>query len=77
MWEDPIVAEVRRVRLAIEQECEGDFEKIYLQALAVQEKLADRVAATPASKVKEEEKVNLNSTSDCLVLAEVPDIESD
>lgn len=63
MWEDPIVAEVRRVRLAIEQECEGDFEKIYLQALAVQEELADKVVTKPASTVKGEEKGDLNSTS--------------
>ena len=62
MWEDPIVAEVRRVRLAIEQECEGNFEKIYCQALAVQEALADKVVTRPASTVKGEEKGDLKST---------------
>ena len=62
MWEDPIVAEVRQVRLAIEQECEGDFEKIYRQALAVQEELADKVVTRPASPVKGEEKGDLKST---------------
>ncbi len=63
MWEDPIVAEVRRVRLAIEQECDGDFEKIYRQALAVQEALADKVVTRPASTVRGKEKGDLNGAS--------------
>ncbi|HEV7395425.1 MAG TPA: hypothetical protein VGN86_02845 [Pyrinomonadaceae bacterium] len=28
MWEDPIVAEVRRARLEMEEECDKDFARI-------------------------------------------------
>lgn len=47
MWEDPIVAEVRRVRRALEEECEGDFEKIYARAVELQNELADRLVSNP------------------------------
>ncbi len=40
MWEDPIVKEVRKARLEIEQECGGDFRKIYERALEIQKKAA-------------------------------------
>ena len=40
MWEDPIVKEVREARLEIEQECNGDFRKIYERALEIQKKAA-------------------------------------
>lgn len=40
MWEDPIVKEVRQARLEIEQECGGDFRKIYERALEIQKKAA-------------------------------------
>ena len=40
MWEDPIVKEVRQARLEIEQECAGDFRKIYERALEIQKKVA-------------------------------------
>ncbi len=40
MWEDPIVKEVRQARLEIEQECGGDFRKIYERALEIQKKVA-------------------------------------
>lgn len=46
MWEDPIVNEVRRVRMEIEAECDGDFDKIYARAVEVQEQFADRLVAT-------------------------------
>ena len=42
MWEDPIVQEVRKVRLEIEQECGGDFRKIYERALEIQKKVAEK-----------------------------------
>ncbi len=42
MWEDPIVKEVRQARLEIEQECGGDFRKIYERALAIQKKIAKK-----------------------------------
>ncbi len=37
MWEDPIVKEVRRIRMEIEQECDNDLRKIYEYALKIQE----------------------------------------
>lgn len=36
MWEDPIVADVRRARLEIEKECGEDFALIYARALEMQ-----------------------------------------
>lgn len=42
MWEDPIVKEVRQARLEIEQECDGDFRKIYERALEIQKKVAEK-----------------------------------
>ncbi len=45
MWEDPIVAEVRRARLEIEQECEGDFALIYARAVDVQKKATAKVVS--------------------------------
>ena len=45
MWEDPIVEEVRKARLEIEQECGGDFRKIYERALEIQKKIAEERAS--------------------------------
>lgn len=42
MWEDSIVKEVRQARLEIEQECGGDFRKIYERALEIQKKVAEK-----------------------------------
>jgi len=36
MFDDPIVKEVRNARLEIENECGGDFRKIYERALEIQ-----------------------------------------
>ncbi len=44
MWEDPIVAEVRRARKEIELECHGSFEEISARAVKVQEDMKDRLA---------------------------------
>lgn len=38
MHNDPIVDEVRRSRLEIEKECQGDFAQIYARALELQRK---------------------------------------
>ena len=43
MWRDPIVAEVRRTRQAIEAECGDDFDKICERARRLQAQLGDRV----------------------------------
>ncbi len=54
MWEDPIVKEVRQARLEIEQECGGDFRKIYERALEIQKKVAEKRVPQPSTKAKEE-----------------------
>jgi hypothetical protein len=47
MWDDPIVSEVRRTRLEIEKECDGDFDRIYKRALEVQKKAASKLVSRP------------------------------
>ena len=47
MWNDPIVDEVRRARLEIEKECEGDFDHIYERALEVQKRTPSKLVSRP------------------------------
>ena len=47
MWDDPIVGEVRRARLEIEKECDGDFDRIYKRALEVQKKTTSKLVSRP------------------------------
>jgi len=49
MWNDPIVAEVRRARLEIEKECEEDFALIYARAVEVQKKAAAKLVSRPGT----------------------------
>lgn len=49
MWKDPIVEEIRKIRLKIEAECDNDFDKIFAQAIEDQEKFANRLVSKPAS----------------------------
>lgn len=49
MWKDPIVEEIRKIRLNIETECDNDFDKIFAQAIEAQEKLVNRLVSKPAS----------------------------
>ncbi len=44
MWKDPIVEEVRKERLKIEQECGNSFKEISARALEMQEAVKDRLA---------------------------------
>lgn len=55
MWEDPIVKEVRQARLAIEQECGGDFRKIYERALEIQKKAEEKRVSDSSVKTQKEE----------------------
>ena len=55
MWEDPIVKEVRQARLEIEQECGGDFRKIYERALEIQKKVAKQRVSDSSTKAQKEE----------------------
>ncbi len=54
MWEDPIVEEVRRARLEIEQECDNDFRKIYERAVEVQKKVTEQ-RISDKKRAKEQE----------------------
>jgi hypothetical protein len=54
MWQDPIVDEVRRVRLEIEKECEDDFARIYERALDVQKKVGDKLVSGLVEKKQED-----------------------
>lgn len=49
MWQDPIVAEVRKIRLEIEAECEGDWKSLFARALEIQAQFADKVVSQPQS----------------------------
>ena len=49
MWEDPIVAEVRRARLEIEKECKDDFALIYARAVEVQKKATAKLVSRPGT----------------------------
>jgi hypothetical protein len=49
MWNDPIVAEVRRARLEIEKECAEDFARIYARAVEVQKKEAANLVSRPGT----------------------------
>jgi len=53
MWEDPIVREVRQARLEIEQECDGDFRKIYERALEIQKKVSEKRASEKRARNEE------------------------
>lgn len=49
VWQDPIVAEVRRARLEIEKECDDDFARVYARALEVQKKAAAKLVSRPGT----------------------------
>jgi len=53
MWEDPIVKEIRQARLEIEQECGGDFRKIYDRALEIQKKIAEKQVSDKKAQDKQ------------------------
>lgn len=42
MWEDPIVAEVRRVRAELMSECNGDILELFRRAIAIQNEDEDK-----------------------------------
>ena len=50
MWKDPIVEEIRTIRLEIEAECDHNFGKIFAQAIETQKKLNNRLVSKPASQ---------------------------
>ena len=49
MWQDPIVAEVRRARFEIEKECDEDFAQIYARALEVQKNAGAKLVSRPST----------------------------
>ncbi len=42
MWKDPIVEEIRAIRLEIEAECDHNFGKIFARAIETQKKLQEK-----------------------------------
>ncbi len=50
MWKDPIVEEIRAIRLEIEAECDHNFDKIFARAIETQKKLANRLVSKPTSQ---------------------------
>jgi hypothetical protein len=52
MWKDPIVEEVRKVRLKIEAECDGDSSKILARAMALQNEFQSRLVSKSSRRVK-------------------------
>ncbi len=55
MWKDPIVNEVRKVRMEIEQECGNDLERIFAQAIEIQKQFADKQAALEHWQIKRDQ----------------------
>jgi hypothetical protein len=47
MWKDPIIEEVRKIRLTIEEECHGNSEEILRHAMEIQKKYSDRLVSKP------------------------------
>jgi len=47
MWEDPIVKEIRQIRLKIESDCGNDFDKLFEQAIQFQKKFVNRLVSKP------------------------------
>ncbi len=50
MWKDPIVEEIRTIRLEIEAECDHNFGKIFARAIEAQKKLGNRLVSKPSSQ---------------------------
>ena len=53
MWKDPIVEEIRTIRLEIEAECDHNFGKIFARAIETQKKLNNRLVSKPASQYRQ------------------------
>ncbi len=49
MWKDPIVEEIRKIRLKIESECDNNFDKIFAQAVKAQKELSNRIVRKPGN----------------------------
>lgn len=50
MWTDPIVEEVRKHRLEIEKECNGDFSLLFAKAKAIEKTLRGRLVSNVPKK---------------------------
>lgn len=74
MWKDPIVEEVRRIRLQFEAECDNDIEKICAKILEAQEAHSHRLITQPLSteKILERRKYEETTTELAVVRDEQP-----
>jgi hypothetical protein len=47
MRPDPIIEEIRQIRLAIETECQGDFNQMFAHAAKIEQQYKDRLIDKP------------------------------
>jgi len=52
MWQDPVIAEIRKIRLKIEGDCGNDFNRIFAQAMKLQNEMPNRLIVKPSKKSK-------------------------
>jgi hypothetical protein len=58
MWTDPIVEEVRKNRLEIEKECNGELSLLFAKAKELEKSLKGRlVSKIPRKEIKSKSKV--------------------
>lgn len=55
MWEDPVVNEIRKMRMEIEQECGNDLDRIFAQAMEIQKQFADKQATLEQWQIKRDQ----------------------
>jgi hypothetical protein len=56
MWNDPVVDEIRKIRIKIESNQDNDFDKLYEQAIKTQQKVKNRLVSKPNLKYNDEGK---------------------
>jgi len=65
MWKDPIVEEIRRIRLEIEAECHNDFKEMLKQATQAQKEFSQRnqvkKSDSPTLRVSPEKRIDEES----------------
>jgi hypothetical protein len=47
MRPDPIIEEIRKIRLAIETECQGDFSQMFAHAAEIEQRYKERLIDKP------------------------------
>jgi hypothetical protein len=52
MWNDPVIEEIRRIRLEIEAECHHDFDELLAQAIQASKMLHNQSPAISLKKIQ-------------------------